>query len=257
MSFQGTEWAVNVRGVNRGEKAILMQIGHKLDQRTNMARISVPEIACGAEMTERQVYRILDQLEKPRVGHSKGILKRVGGGVGKGNVSIYSFIGFAKKISPPEKVTFPAAKGDISAAKGDIRDSAIRNIRTSEELQEENQLITPNGALTSKNPALSFWLKFKDELLRDPSIPEDYRRWLRPLYFLKELSGGHLLLALPPNNKLFAAYKSNEHWLRERLAVHERLCSATVYPDEWEARALGSEVEQRLYGKKEPQKASA
>lgn len=134
MSHQGTEWAVNCRGVNRGEKAVLMQIGHELDQRSNVARISLPVIADRSEMSLRQVIRVLQQLQ------DKKILKRIGGGDGRGNVSLYSFLGFvAKKISPAQRVTFQHEKGDIPARKGDIPASAIRKERTSEELQEEKR----------------------------------------------------------------------------------------------------------------------
>ena len=144
MSWQGTKWARNIRGVNRGEKAVLMQLGHDLDQRTNVVRLSVDDIAEAAEMEERQIRRILKQLEAPRDGYAKGIIKKISGGLGKHNKSIYSFVQFKAAgkadIQFPEKRTFQPRKADIPAAKADIGDSAIMNIRTSEELQEEKEM---------------------------------------------------------------------------------------------------------------------
>jgi hypothetical protein len=149
MSYQGSEWARQVRlGVNRGEKAVLLVLGHLQDQRTNVIRASVPGIARDTGIGERQVIRILHQLQVPRSGYTQGIVKQIGGGIGRGNVSTYSLVGFEqqpvqkpvdKKICEQEKVTFQPAKGDIPAGKGDIGDSAYKEvIRTSKEPKREH-----------------------------------------------------------------------------------------------------------------------
>src|ERR1700730_4901049 len=155
-----------------------MQLANQHDQRTNIIRISRPALAAAAVMSERQVVRILQQLELPRMGYPKGILKRVSGGAGKGNISLYSFVGFSVAkgdIPDTQKVTLETPKGDIPAAKGDIGDSAIRNIRTSKELQEENQNNTPNGAL-------KIWFEIK-QILQDEFPEAD---WIRSMYLYRE-----------------------------------------------------------------------
>jgi hypothetical protein len=139
MSYQGSEWARKVRGVNRGEKAVLMLMGHFQDQRTNVIRVRVSDVQENTEICGRQVRRILQQLESPRLDHPKGIIKQIGGGIGKGNVSLYSFIGFAiakADISDDQKRTLETPKADILEAKADISDSAIRNIRTSKNCKQ-------------------------------------------------------------------------------------------------------------------------
>jgi hypothetical protein len=259
LSYQGTEWARAIRGVNRGEKAALMQLGHRLDQRTNVARVTHPEFARDMGISTKQAGRLLRQLASPREGHPQGIVKLIGGGVGRGHVSMYSFVGFQCTRGDGlclEKGTFSAVKGDILAGKVDIGGGPIRKEETSKQLQEEIQNITPDGALT-------FWLKFKDQLKTE--LPEDeWQLWLRPLLFLKELGSKHLLLALPPVNRILDAYKAKEPWLRNRLAPLGYYCSATKYPDEYtldRACAMNPEwfeVRDRLLRrKKESQRATA
>lgn len=102
---------------------MLMHIGHLLDQRTNTARFSILEIAEASGMSIRHATRILKQLEVPRPGYPAGIVIRVAGGLGRGNKSTYSFVGFkCEKVDlrSPKNMTFTAEKDDI-------RGNTIRN----------------------------------------------------------------------------------------------------------------------------------
>jgi len=259
MSYQGSEWTRKIRGPKRGAKSVLNLLGAIQDQRSNIARISIPESALDVGLSERQVSRNLRKLEMPWPGYPRGIIKREGGGRGRGDVVRYSFIGFEVRkgdILGPGRMTFANEKSDTSAEKGDMASVCINRVRAQEEEpkkpQEEKQNSTPHGVL-------SFWLKFKDQIKTE--LPEqDWSAWLRPLFLLKELSSKHLLLALPPNSRVMEAYKAKEPWLRQRLGSLGYCCSATKYPDEFELdKAVErnpewAEVRDRLLRtKKEPQ----
>lgn len=155
MSYQGQAWAWKIRGINRGERAVLDFIAWRQDQRTNVAKAALAEIAEHCEMGERQVTRILQQLDEKR------IVKRIMGGDGRGHIPLYSLVGFVLKatkkgdiptigkgdILAPERATFPAEKGDIP-------DTLIRKEEKSLRNPEENR--NPPNPLFSKggsNPA--------------------------------------------------------------------------------------------------------
>jgi hypothetical protein len=205
---------------------------------------------------ERQVRRIVAELK------NLGILAYERG-IGAGNLCDYRFPELEKRtLQPPFASEKTGQKEDKkednpalgSAEKEDNSTPAIRNIQSQN--LTSTKTITPNGAL-------SFWLRFKSELKAE--LPEqDWKDWLRPLYFLKELGSKHLLLALPPSTRVIEAYKAREPWLRNRLGPLGYSCSATHYPDEYEvAKACETnpewlEIQERLFGgKKEPQSVSA
>ena len=178
-------------------------------------------------------------------------------GLGQGNLSKFYFVELEKAVTGdlfsgrdagPKAVTKAVTKAVIS-------DSAIRKEPLNHGTIDQNQNITPNGALT-------FWLQFKDKLKTE--LPEeDWKLWLRPLLFLKELGSKHLLLALPPVSRITAAYKTKEPWLRKQLGPLGYSCSATRYPNEYELDKSCEinpewiEVRDRLLRKgKEPQRAA-
>ena len=252
MSYQATEWVRKLRGVNSGEKAVLMQIGCHLDQRTNVARVSIAELAIDAAKSERQIIRILKQLQDFRDEHPNGIVRRIGGGNGRRNVAIYSLVGFeAQNVasSQPKRLTFALRKGDIPAEKGDIGDALIRNRRIPKQIQEENH----HGCAEMK----VWWFRLKEDLKARVGLAE-WNRWVRPIFLLKVLSHTHLLLAAPPNKNIHRAYKQHEQWLRQVLSVQGYCCSLTVYPGELELERLvvendgWREVANRLLSKKLP-----
>ena len=113
---------------------MLLYMAHKQDQRTNVARVSITDIAQNVDMNSRQITRILQQLGAPRLGHPEGIIKRIHGGNGRGNVALYAFVEFGES---QQKADISATKNDNSdtervkflASKGDISANAIRKER--------------------------------------------------------------------------------------------------------------------------------
>ena len=227
MSYQGQAWAWKVRGLNRGERAVLDFIAWRQDQRTNVAKASLAEIAEHCEMGERQVTRILQQLDEKRV------VKRILGGDGRGRIPLYALVGFkmekreifaAEKgdisgVSIPERVTFPSEKGDISDTL--IREEETPQVKAIQEIQN----ITPDGALTEISPnaaALKTWLKVKDDLRRQR--PE-WEPWLRPMYFVRVHGENNtsLALALPPTRAICEAYNA------AKREFNQELCRRTAF----------------------------
>lgn len=257
MSYQGQAWAWTVRGLNRGERAVLDFIAWRQDQRTNVAKASLSEIAEHCEMGERQVTRILQQLAE------KHIVKRILGGDGRGRIPLYALMGFKIKksdifvaekgdisgVSIPERMTFPAEKGDISGTL--IRKEGTPQVKAIQELQN----ITPGGALTEISPnaaALKTWLKVKDDLRRQR--PE-WETWLRPMYFVRVHGENNtsLALALPPTRAICEAYNAAKRDFNQELFQRTGFEHTIMrYPSASEARLLAdhspewSEVHERL-----------
>jgi hypothetical protein len=215
-----------------------------------------PGYATLAEVTgrdQRSVRRTMREAERILPGKI-----HFAPGLGRGNFGKFYFTELEKGVAGDLFSGRDAApKGDTKGdTKGDISDSAIRNEPLNHgTIDQSHQNITPNGAL-------SFWLRFKDQLKAE--LPqEDWKLWLRPLFFLKEIGSNHLLLALPPDSRIKEAYKAKEPWLRSKLKPLGYCCSATKYPDEYElGRACEInpewiEVRERLLRKKkEPQRAA-
>jgi hypothetical protein len=141
MSYQGTEWARNVKGVNRSERAVLMQIGHALDQRNNKAYISDADLCSFALITERHLIRIRKGLEAAREGYPDGILKRQSDSkrkIGRGYIPCYSFVGFQceeNDIRIRKRVTSAAEKN----ASYETRDGHITGALISKEGKSDDK----------------------------------------------------------------------------------------------------------------------
>src|SRR5436309_16085544 len=91
MSYQAHEYVCDLRGVSRGEKAVLQVIARHLDQRTGVARVSQEQIGADAEMSERHVLTLLREME------SRGIIARQREHQGRGAVTLFRFPGFGRK----------------------------------------------------------------------------------------------------------------------------------------------------------------
>ncbi len=123
MSYQGTEWARKIAG-KHGEKSVLAAIGHRLDQRTNIAHVSESELARATELSERQVRRNVRRLQE------RGVLIQTGGR-GPLNFARYSFVGFECQkadILQLKNRTFATGKPDICDGKPDICDTRINRV---------------------------------------------------------------------------------------------------------------------------------
>jgi hypothetical protein len=203
MSYQGTEWARNIPGKS-GEKNVLTQLGHKLDQRTNRARVSEVELKRSTGLSERQVRRNL------RKWQERNVVKQESGGRGPGNPAVYSFVGF--KCSKGDIVrltnrTFEIDKPDISAAKPDICDVHINRVRareeTSKELRKEHLKQHGFAELSDCDPdtarAISAWTRIRTQLKQ--SLPSSDSQWVRPV-FLQRVMGDLMLLACPPDGRI-------------------------------------------------------
>ncbi len=240
MSYEGTEWAWSIRGLNGGERGVLDYICHRQDQRTNIARVSVPEIALKVGRTERQVTNILRRLESERANYPSGIIKRVHGGNGRGRVALYALVGFEwrrkTEIPAVQRVKFPAQKGEVSAEKDEIIDTLIRNEGTSEELPEEKQ---HHHSSTALKQAIKDWLVIKKQL--QARLPEnEYDLWARPMYLAACSDHGTasskkcMRLALPPNNRIIRAAIAREQLLGDLAEKAGYEVSVGKYPDQYE-----------------------
>jgi len=109
---------------------------------------------------------------------------------------------------------------------------------------------------------MKVWLEFKEELKTLLGIDE-WKAWVRPIYFLKALDHKHLLLAAPPNTKIVSAYRKRESWLRQMLKQRGGYCcSLTKYPEDWQlerAAQMNPEWEEvvRRVLRKKPQRVTA
>src|SRR5437660_1468943 len=84
VSYQAHIFVCDLRGVTRGEKAVLQIIARYHDHRTGIARVSRELIAADAEMSERHVITLLRQIEAARPDHPQGILVSTRSGCGRG-----------------------------------------------------------------------------------------------------------------------------------------------------------------------------
>jgi DNA-binding MarR family transcriptional regulator len=221
MSAQASVFVCSLRGISRGEKAVLHVLARYHFHDTGKCRVDQQQIGADAAMTERHVIRLLQSLE------AKGVIARQREHTGRGAVTLFTFPGLSKRV------TSVTEKGDICAQKGDIRDTAIRKKKLIQETNTETQHAC--GAVL--NP-MQEWMRLKSRLLSEfPGEAE----WLQPMYFLKVMGSDTLLLALPPAGRIIAAAKAQQKWLDQHLAplgFHHRL---TRYPDDYELGRLAQE----------------
>jgi DNA-binding transcriptional ArsR family regulator len=229
MSYQGTEWARRISG-NRGEKNVLAQLGHRLDQRTNIAHVSEFDLARDTGLSERQVRRILRQLEE------RGIVKQTGGR-GPGNFARYSFVGFQcgkGDILSLENRTFETGKADIG-------DTAIRKEETSKKPQEETrkqhgfaELDASCSRQTAK--AIIAWTGIKKRL-KLSLAPCEFSQWIRPTLVLRVM-GDCILLAHPPDGRINEKLRACSELQRMVRDAGYGGALFTAYPDDFDLRKL-------------------
>jgi len=148
MSYQAHTYVCDLRGVTRGEKAVLQVIARHLDQRTRVARVSQEQIGADAEMSERHVMTLLAGME------SRGVIARQRQHKGRGAVTLFRFPGFAGKgevassFAAVERVNSVAQKGEIRAGKGEVTSSCNKERKKNQELQVKT---LPNPPLQGGN----------------------------------------------------------------------------------------------------------
>jgi hypothetical protein len=203
-------------------------------------------------MTERNVYKLLKQLSEPREGYPDGIICKRKGGVGRGFITEYQFVGLDSE--PMEKAelrsSLSVTKGEWKAEskterKDETRDSTIRKEQENDKTIEQKQ---------HAYGALHDWLQIK-ETLKTKLPPDEFKHWVRPLLLLKPM-GATLLLSLPPNKAMVSAAKNRRDMLQSLLL--ERGYDGFVlthYPDEHQRERLRTEYPgfyEQMFGNKVP-----
>ena len=88
--------------------------------------------------------------------------------------------------------------------------------------------------------ALAAWIRAKQSLER-AMRREDFQSFVRPLYLIAVLSGSFMLLAMPPNKRLFERAHNFRHNLSAALAKQNyRLAGICAYPSDDELLILRS-----------------
>jgi len=87
---------------------------------------------------------------------------------------------------------------------------------------------------------------------------EEVKLWVKPARLQRVAAGQHMLIALPPANRITQAAYARLQMLRELLAVHHYSASFVKYADEYD-RQLGRErfgIEVQTYGNGKPATAT-
>lgn len=248
MSVQAFSWVMEKSESRLAARLTLMSIANHCDSAGENSFPSVARIAREARISEREVQRslrILVELQELSIGF----------GQGPKGVHMYSLCKMTgDNLSPltPDKlspmgVTNPTGGVTNPPKRGDKLGHAIRNNRHEPSLKAAViKNITPNGALAK-------WLKAKAELQTELA-PEQYSLWVRPMYLLKEMSGGHLLMSLPPVKKIVEAARGKRDMLVKKLNQHGlKLAGFTKYPDDKNDLPSGGEWDEirlRIFNKR-------
>jgi hypothetical protein len=110
---------------------------------------------------------------------------------------------------------------------------------------------TETTAISTAGAALKEWLSIKSEL-QELLDEQEWKLWVRPAYLLKLLSGGTMLVTLPPNKRILEAARARLPMLREIAGRHgyEGVVFSS-YPDDYEReqiRTLHPEFYQQMLG---------
>jgi Helix-turn-helix domain len=90
VSYQAQRFVRNIRGVSRGEKALLMALSFYHDYRNGSCLASNAELARDTEMSERHIITLLQHLE------SRNVVQRHRDRDGRGSVTSFELIGMRK-----------------------------------------------------------------------------------------------------------------------------------------------------------------
>lgn len=113
-----------------------------------------------------------------------------------------------------------------------------------------------NHEPSTARAALKVWFLVKLEL--EKHLPADeVKLWVKPARLQRVAAGQHMLIALPPANRIIRAAYARLEMLRGLLAAHSYSASFVKYADEYDreqARELyGIEVQTYGNGKPAPQ----
>jgi predicted transcriptional regulator len=127
MSYQAQIFVCDLRGVSRGEKAVLHILARYHDHRTGRCRISHAQIAADAEMTERHVWTLLERLAQ------RNVIQRQRDHQGRGAVTNFCFVGMAKKDELAS--SFREQKDEIHTKKDELASSPNKEKKEKQEIQ--------------------------------------------------------------------------------------------------------------------------
>ena len=209
--------------VSGAQKKFLFFVADYHDVDTGCAWPGIETLADDMGITVRQVRNLLHQCqERKLISWTPGL--------GNGNLGKFVFLELRQK-------------GIEFIHKGERKPEQKEEVKGEQKEEIDYRTIRKNLDPGTLNPepedhhacgALNLWLSVKENLKIDLGI-EEWNEWVRPLYFLKELDHKFFLLAAPPNNKIIAAYRKREAWLRQKLhGLGGYSCGLTGYPDEYE-----------------------
>lgn len=212
---------------------VLMYLAWKHDWRSGFAWPAMATIATETGIEERSVRRIMHYLE------DRGVI-RLNRGNGAGHVTRYEFPALAAAeacvVSDKKGDTISEKgghsepeRGTAATEKGDRDQAAIRKEKQDQKQDQKQE----QGQNHHASGAMKAWLTVKAELKNSAWPPEAFDDWLRPMYFFKELSGGVLLLALPPNNRIVAQARTHRDLIVKGLQRHGyKGFALTAYPSD-------------------------
>jgi hypothetical protein len=146
----------------------------------------------------------------------------------------------ASLFCPPERVAEGSQTAPERVAEGSH--PAPRNKEETGTKTNTNRNITPDGAL-------KLWLRVRAQLEKQLP-PDEVKLWVKPSRLQRCMAGQHLLIALPPSNRIIQAAYARLQMLRELLAPHHYSASFVKYADEHD-KAQGRErfgIEVQTYG---------
>ncbi|MBZ5569471.1 MAG: hypothetical protein LAN64_16685 [Acidobacteriia bacterium] len=169
----------------------------------------------------------------------------------------------APLFSPPERVAEGSQIEPKRVAEGS--QGAPRNKDEVGIINTDIGIITPDGATTSSSrstsaeaqpptnapdKALKIWLHVKGKL-EDQLPADEVKLWVKPARLQRLISNTHMLIALPPSNRIMQAAHKRREMLRGMLKPAGYNMSFVKYADEIEQEEIrdrfGIEVQQ--YGK--------
>lgn len=208
--------------VRRAQRSFLFFLADYHNVNTGVAMPGLETLAEDMGISVRQVRNLIKE------GQDLNIISWTPGR-GSGNLGTFVFLKLPRPFLGLKAESKEEQKGEENA---EIYGSVIRkNLEPRTQNQEEDH----HGYA-----GLKIWLRVKEQLKAE--LPRDeWDLWVRPCYLLRELDHKHMLLSLPPNNKVIVAYKKREKWLRAKLHEHGYSCSATRYPDLFELERIREE----------------
>jgi Helix-turn-helix domain len=143
LSYQAQAFVRNIRGVSRGEKAVLMALSYYHDHRNGSCHASNSQLARDTEISERHIITLLQQLE------SRNVLRRHRDKDGRGSVTSFEFIGMQKRegvssFTDWKRVKSATQKDEIHTEKGELVSSRNKERQTNTDISEETHPNPPS-----------------------------------------------------------------------------------------------------------------